>query len=136
MRKPLKAPRLLHGYGICLDEKTNKLWLVQARPETVWSQKNKKQSTEKEEQPMTSNENQTVLVKGLPASPGIAAGKVHVIENPEDIDQFEEGEILVTAMTSPDWVPVMKKAKAIITNNGGRTCHAALCHVKCKFLVW
>ncbi|MDF8374694.1 phosphoenolpyruvate synthase [Weissella paramesenteroides] len=109
-----------------LDEKTNKLWLVQARPETVWSQKNKNQSVEKEEQHMAANENQTVLVKGLPASPGVATGKVHVIENPEDIDQFQPGEILVTAMTSPDWVPVMKKAKAIITNNGGRTCHAAI----------
>lgn len=109
-----------------LDEKTNKLWLVQARPETVWSQKNKNQSIEKEEQHMAANENQTVLVKGLPASPGVATGKVHVIENPEDIDQFQPGEILVTATTSPDWVPVMKKAKAIITNNGGRTCHAAI----------
>lgn len=109
-----------------LDEKTNKLWLVQARPETVWSQKNKNQLIEKEEQHMAANENQTVLVKGLPASPGVATGKVHVIENPEDIDQFQPGEILVTAMTSPDWVPVMKKAKAIITNNGGRTCHAAI----------
>ena len=109
-----------------LDEKTDKLWLVQARPETVWSQKNKKASNKNEVEAMTTNQSMTVLVKGLPASPGTASGIVHVIENAEDIDQFKTGEILVTSMTSPDWVPVMKKARAIITNNGGRTCHAAI----------
>ncbi|MDK6810695.1 PEP-utilizing enzyme, partial [Ligilactobacillus agilis] len=53
-------------------------------------------------------------------------GIVHVIENPEDIDKFKDGEVLVTLMTSPDWVPAMKKASAIVTNNGGMTCHAAI----------
>ncbi|MCP6717649.1 PEP-utilizing enzyme, partial [Klebsiella pneumoniae] len=51
---------------------------------------------------------------------------VHVIDNPKDIDQFKQGEVLVTLMTSPDWVPAMKKAAAIVTNNGGMTCHAAI----------
>ena len=51
---------------------------------------------------------------------------MHVIDNPKDIDQFKQGEVLVTVMTSPDWVPAMKKATAIITNNGGMTCHAAI----------
>ena len=62
----------------------------------------------------------------MPASPGNAAGKAHVIINPEDIDEFKEGEILVTAMTAPDWVPAMKKAKAIVTDAGGMTCHASI----------
>ena len=71
------------------------------------------------------NKTKKILVKGLPASPGVSTGKVHVIADPKDIDEFEEGEILVTLMTSPDWVPAMKKA-AIITDNGGMTCHAAI----------
>ena len=70
--------------------------------------------------------NREIIVKGLPASPGNAAGKAHVIINPEDIDEFKEGEILVTAMTAPDWVPAMKKAKAIVTDAGGMTCHASI----------
>lgn len=62
----------------------------------------------------------------MPASPGIVSGKVHIIDDPKDINEFKQGEILVTLMTSPDWVPAMKKAAAIITNNGGMTCHAAI----------
>ncbi|MRN05880.1 phosphoenolpyruvate synthase [Lactobacillus sp. 0.1XD8-4] len=106
-----------------LDARTNRLWLVQARPETVWSNKDNKPSVK--EQVTAPNKTET-LVKGLPASPGLAAGKVHVIADPKDIDQFAEGEVLVTLMTSPDWVPAMKKAAAIITDNGGMTCHAAI----------
>lgn len=108
-----------------LDERTNKLWIVQARPETVWSRRNKEKKNA-EEAPKMSVADTEVVVKGLPASPGLAAGKAHVIENPDDIDNFKEGEVLVTLMTSPDWVPAMKKAKAIVTNNGGMTCHAAI----------
>ena len=67
-----------------------------------------------------------IVVKGLPASPGKAAGKAHVILDPADIDSFKEGEILVTTMTAPDWVPAMKKAKAIVTDAGGMTCHASI----------
>ena len=67
-----------------------------------------------------------VVVKGLPASPGKAAGKAHVILDPSRIDEFKEGEILVTTMTAPDWVPAMKKAKAIVTDAGGMTCHASI----------
>ena len=108
-----------------LDERTNKLWIVQARPETVWSRRNKEKKNA-EEAPKMSVADAEVVVKGLPASPGLAAGKAHVIESPDDIDNFKEGEVLVTLMTSPDWVPAMKKAKAIVTNNGGMTCHAAI----------
>ncbi|MQS76789.1 phosphoenolpyruvate synthase [Companilactobacillus halodurans] len=110
-----------------LDKNTDRLWIVQARPETVWSQKKKKADAAKEEDADTVDASDAkVLVRGLPASPGMASGVVHVIDNPEDIDQFKKGEILVTLMTSPDWVPAMKKAAAIVTNNGGMTCHAAI----------
>jgi pyruvate,water dikinase len=107
-----------------LDARTDRLWLVQARPETVWSNKNNKQASK--ESTVSMNKTKKILVKGLPASPGVSTGKVHVIADPKDIDEFEEGEILVTLMTSPDWVPAMKKAAAIITDNGGMTCHAAI----------
>ncbi|HAT56102.1 MAG TPA: phosphoenolpyruvate synthase [Veillonellaceae bacterium] len=106
-----------------VDERQDKIWILQARPETVWSRKNKEKG---EEKPVNVTTNHTVLVKGLPASPGMVAGQVHVITDPEDIDQFHQGEILVTQMTSPDWVPAMKKAAAIVTDAGGMTCHASI----------
>lgn len=107
-----------------VDERDGKIWLLQARPETVWSRKEKPAKTEKKETTMDTT--RTVVVKGLPASPGKVAGKAHVILDPSDIDDFKEGEILVTAMTAPDWVPAMKKAKAIVTDAGGMTCHASI----------
>ncbi|KRO00745.1 phosphoenolpyruvate synthase [Companilactobacillus kimchiensis] len=108
-----------------LDINTDRLWIVQARPETVWSQKNKKKDNTGDEN-VVAEADAKVAVRGLPASPGLASGIVHVIDSPKDIDQFKKGEILVTLMTSPDWVPAMKKAAAIVTNNGGMTCHAAI----------
>lgn len=110
-----------------LDTNTNRLWIVQARPETVWSQrkKNKDNAIDGSSNVVTEADAE-IAVRGLAASPGVASGVVHVIDNPKDIDQFKQGEVLVTVMTSPDWVPVMKKAVAIITNNGGMTCHAAI----------
>lgn len=112
-------------------DQNDKLWLVQARPETVWSQKNKAKNEDNDKAKESEQDNVTssdakVILRGLPASPGLVSGKVHVIDDPKDIDQFQKGEILVTLMTSPDWVPAMKKAAAIITNNGGMTCHAAI----------
>jgi pyruvate,water dikinase len=62
----------------------------------------------------------------LPASPGMAAGKAHVIPSADQIGDFKEGEVLVTEMTAPDWVPAMRKAAAIVTDSGGMTCHAAI----------
>ncbi len=110
-----------------LDANTNKLWLVQARPETVWSRRNKeKQNKSTEDDNVVAENDAKVAVRGLPASPGVASGVVHVIDSPKDIDEFKSGEVLVTLMTSPDWVPAMKKAAGIITNNGGMTCHAAI----------
>ncbi|WP_288658023.1 phosphoenolpyruvate synthase [uncultured Limosilactobacillus sp.] len=110
-----------------LDANTNKLWLVQARPETVWSQRNKEKHAESTgDDNVVAESDAKVAVRGLPASSGVASGVVHVIDSPKDIDEFKAGEVLVTLMTSPDWVPAMKKAAGIITNNGGMTCHAAI----------
>jgi len=112
-----------------LDETTNTLFIVQARPETVWSSK----AAAKEEAAIAAGPSEKaaagerkVLVSGLPASPGMAAGKAHVILDVKHINEFQDGEILITEMTAPDWVPAMRKAKAIITNSGGMTCHAAI----------
>jgi pyruvate,water dikinase len=102
----------------------DKLWILQARPETVWSLKIGKET--KTTESIKTTEEKIVLTQGLPASPGLAAGKAHVIMGVEGINSFLEGEILVTQMTAPDWVPAMRKAKAIVTNSGGMTCHAAI----------
>ena len=67
-----------------------------------------------------------ILFKGIGVSPGQASGKVKVILNVKDISGFRRGDILVTEMTTPDWVPAMKIAAAVITNLGGKTCHAAI----------
>lgn len=108
-----------------LDERNNKLWILQARPETVWSRRKKSKTGMRDITPEIKSERK-ILVKGLPASPGRVAGKAHVILNPKDIDDFRDGEILVTEMTAPDWVPAMKKASAIVTDAGGMTCHASI----------
>ena len=115
-------------YGCYMDmewaiDHKDRIWILQARPETVWSRKNKEK---KEAKKVNITTDHKVLVKGLPASPGLVAGKVHVITNPKDIEEFKKGEILVTQMTSPDWVPAMKKAVAIVTDAGGMTCHASI----------
>jgi pyruvate,water dikinase len=103
------------------DGDSGELFIVQARPETVQSRKQAgvlktyalKQQGE-------------VLLTGLAIGESIAAGKVQVIKNASEIDRFETGGILVTGMTDPDWVPIMKKAAGIITDHGGRTSHAAI----------
>jgi pyruvate,water dikinase len=103
-----------------LDKQTSKLLILQARPETVWSLK----KSPIEKPPMIVEKK--ILLKGLPSSPGVGAGKAHVILTVDHVSDFQNGEILVTQMTTPDWVPTMKKAKAIITDAGGMTCHAAI----------
>lgn len=110
-----------------IDERNGKLWILQARPETVWSRRNKTKGAAADaavKAPIAAD--RKVIAKGLPASPGRISGKAHVILDPSMIDTFKEGEILVTEMTAPDWVPAMKKAKAIITDAGGMTCHASI----------
>ncbi len=108
-----------------VDERDGKIWILQARPETVWSRKNKEGGPKPVDDGAITTE-RNVVVKGLPASPGRVGGRAHVILDPAKIDEFQEGEILVTTMTAPDWVPAMKKAKAIITDAGGMTCHASI----------
>jgi len=105
-----------------LDTQTGKLLILQARPETVWSLK--KSPIQKSAK--TLDTEKKILLKGLPSSPGLGAGKAHVILASEHVSEFQKGEILVTEMTTPDWVPTMKKAKAIVTDAGGMTCHAAI----------
>ena len=109
-----------------VDERDGKIWILQARPETVWSRRNKEDGSSKKAEQKIDASKRTVVVKGLPASPGLEAGTAHVILDPSRISEFKEGEILVTEMTAPDWVPAMKKAKAIVTDRGGMTCHASI----------
>jgi pyruvate,water dikinase len=104
-----------------LDKQTGKLLILQARPETVWSLK--KSPIEKRGVVITEKK---ILLKGLPSSPGVGSGRAHVIMSVDRVSEFQNGEILVTEMTAPDWVPTMKKAKAIVTDTGGMTCHAAI----------
>ncbi len=103
------------------DGETGKLFIVQARPETVRSQAD---VNVLEEYILKSSGK--LLATGASVGAKIGKGQVHVIENVANIDKFLEGEVLVTEMTDPDWEPIMKKASAIVTNSGGRTCHAAI----------
>jgi pyruvate,water dikinase len=98
-----------------LDGDTGKIFVVQARPETVWTPKRKVEAVKN-----------NVLVKGLGASPGRASGQVQVILDVKDIASFKKGGVLVTKMTTPDWLPAMSKAAAIVTDSGGMTAHAAI----------
>jgi len=100
---------------------TGELFIVQARPETVHSQTNKK-----EIETYVMKEQGKVLASGQAVGAKIGQGKANVIFNVADIHDFKKGEVLVTDMTDPDWEPIMKIAAAIVTNRGGRTCHAAI----------
>ncbi len=104
------------------DGVSGELFLVQARPETVESQKNKTDFLEA----YTLDEKSRVLLRGKAVGQRIASGKIHVIRDLRHIRDFKPGEILVAETTTPDWEPVMKTAAAIITSRGGRTCHAAI----------
>lgn len=103
------------------DGITNELFIVQARPETVHSIKNKN-VLEK----YILKEKSKVLCEGMSVGSKIGTGIVSIIKDPSEIDSFVPGSVLVTEMTDPDWNPIMKKASSIITNKGGRTCHAAI----------
>ncbi|MGC8528929.1 MAG: phosphoenolpyruvate synthase [Leptospirillia bacterium] len=104
------------------DGISGEIFLVQARPETVESQKNKTDFLEA----YTLDEKSRVLLRGKAVGQRIASGRVHVIRDLRHIRDFKPGEILVAETTTPDWEPVMKTAAAIITSRGGRTCHAAI----------
>lgn len=105
--------------------KTGELFIVQARPETVHSLKKRENILETYTLD-PSQKKAKLLAKGQAIGNKIAKGTIKVIPSPSEIAKFKAGEILVTNMTNPDWEPIMKIAKAIITNKGGKTCHAAI----------
>jgi pyruvate,water dikinase len=103
------------------DGHTNELFIVQARPETVQNTKDKLKIT-------TSSllEKGEEITRGMGLGNKIAAGKARILHSPKESDKLQPGEILVTEKTDPDWDPILKKAAGIITNQGGRTSHAAI----------
>src|SRR5579859_4573089 len=103
------------------DGNTGKLYIVQARPETV---KSRAHATQLERFHL--NEKGTVLAEGRAIGQKIGAGKARVIRSLADMNKVQPGDVLIADMTDPDWEPVMKRASAIVTNRGGRTCHAAI----------
>lgn len=103
------------------DGDDGKLYIVQARPETV---KSRASATVMERYLL--KEKGTVLVEGRAIGQRIGAGPVKVIHDVSEMDKVQPGDVLVSDMTDPDWEPVMKRASAIVTNRGGRTCHAAI----------
>lgn len=111
-----------------VDGVTRELYIVQARPETIHSRK--KAGTFTEYSIQDADRAGKIVAKGIAVGDKIASGKVRLLNSLhlQDIHQlqFEKGDVLVTDMTDPDWEPIMKKAAAIITNKGGRTCHAAI----------
>jgi pyruvate,water dikinase len=100
---------------------TGKLFIVQARPETVHSQAAKGSM-----ETYKLLEKGEIIAEGLAVGTKIGQGTAHCIDDAKDIHTFKKGEVLVTDMTDPDWEPIMKIASAIVTNRGGRTCHAAI----------
>ena len=102
------------------------LFITQSRPITTLIQKQKITDERKIEEKMEKAGTREPIIKGLAASPGIVQGKAKVIEDIEQIEEVKKGDILVTKMTAPDWVPTMQKCIGIITNEGGSTCHAAI----------
>jgi pyruvate,water dikinase len=106
-----------------------KVFMLQSRPVTTLdSENNKSQITKDKEvtEETAASDKQEVIIKGQAASTGMASGPVKIIHSPDEIDQILKGDVLVTEMTTPDYVPAMKRAAAIVTDAGGRTCHAAI----------
>lgn len=100
----------------------DELFIVQSRPVTTLSEEKEEASPAEEAEEEKKGEKAKVILKGLGSSPGYGAGKVNVLGSAKDIPRMEKGAILVTDMTTPDFVPAMKKAAAIVTNTGGMTC--------------
>jgi len=114
-------------YGLPMDMEwakdgiTGELFIVQARPETVQSRKSSHVL-----QSYTVTPAGPEVLNGLPVGGAAATGRACLIQSPADMDKFVDGSILVTSITDPDWVPIMKRAAAIVTDHGGRTSHAAI----------
>lgn len=103
------------------DGRTGELFVLQARPETVRSREDARTMER-----WHVEEKGETLVRGRAVGRGVGAGTVRVVRRAEELGAFKPGDVLVAEMTDPDWVPVMKKAAAIVTDGGGRTCHAAI----------
>jgi pyruvate,water dikinase len=114
-------------YGAPMDiewcVENNEIYIVQARPVTTIRDTTKSESSAESEE---ATSELTVLTKGMPASPGIASGKVKSIKDETELEKVKMGDVLVTVMTTPDMVPAMRRACAIVTDEGGMTCHAAI----------
>ncbi|OQS44360.1 phosphoenolpyruvate synthase [Chromobacterium haemolyticum] len=104
------------------DGHDGKLYILQARPETVKSQEDRKDTLRR----YRLNSKSQVLCEGRAIGQKIGQGVVRTIKDASEMDRVKPGDVLVTDMTDPDWEPVMKRAAAIVTNRGGRTCHAAI----------
>lgn len=104
------------------DGEDGKLYILQARPETVRAQEGESTTQER----FKLNNRGKVLVEGRAIGSKIGSGVVRLVKDASEMHRVLEGDVLVTDMTDPDWEPVMKKASAIVTNRGGRTCHAAI----------
>lgn len=104
------------------DGLDGKLYILQARPETVKSQEDRKDTLRR----FRLKNKSSVLCEGRAIGQKIGQGTVRMIKDASEMDQVKAGDVLVTDMTDPDWEPVMKRAAAIVTNRGGRTCHAAI----------
>ena len=118
--------RIEKHYGHPMDiewaqDADGKIYIVQARPETVYSSKKSNALLR-----YVLDEKSKVIMHGEAIGRKIGQGKIHVIDSPKKMGQFKKGEVLVTTMTDPDWEPIMKIASAIITDEGGRTSHAAI----------
>jgi pyruvate,water dikinase len=100
---------------------TNKIYIVQTRPITTISKEEKEEKKEEDE-----GKKLPELIHGTPASPGIGVGPVKIVLSPKEINKVKKGDVLVAPMTSPDFVPAMKRVVAIVTNEGGLTSHAAI----------
>ncbi len=117
--KPMDIEWAKDGDGV--NAGTGKLFIVQARPETIHGQKD---SNSYENYQLL--EKGEVLVSGTSVGTKVGQGVANIIQSTTEMEKFKEGEVLVTSMTDPDWEPIMKIASAIVTNKGGRTCHAAI----------
>jgi pyruvate, water dikinase len=106
------------------DGTDGKLYILQARPETVKSQAAGK--VEQRYKITGDRSKNTVLTEGRAIGQKVGTGPVRLVRSPAEMDQVQPGDVLVTDMTDPNWEPVMKRAAAIVTNRGGRTCHAAI----------
>lgn len=104
------------------DGLDGKLYILQARPETVKSQEDGSRNLRR----FSINGEKVVLCEGRAIGQKVGQGKVRLVKDASEMDSVEAGDVLVTDMTDPDWEPVMKRASAIVTNRGGRTCHAAI----------